>query len=97
MLRVLLLGLSISGDSPFFVFWGQGDRKDPSDQREDRINRCPKPRFGLRGLVGFMGGCIHRHPEERSDVGISFCMARDCHVGQSPPRNDVDSILTPSH
>ena len=29
-------------------FWGQGDRKDPSDQREDSISRCPKPRFGLR-------------------------------------------------
>ena len=41
------IGVVLRGN-PLFVFWGQGDRKDPSDQREDSISRCPKPRFGLR-------------------------------------------------
>ena len=75
MLRVLLLGLSISGDSPLFVFLGQGDRKDPSDQREDRINRCPKPRFGLRdlrGLIGFMGDAYTVIPRSKATWGSPF-------------------------
>ena len=105
MLRVLLLGLSISGDSPLFVLWEQGDRKDPSDQREDRINRCPKPRFGLRGLIGFRGDAFTVIPRSKATWGSPFAWRKIATSGRallamtltlsSRPRND-DTPSKPS-
>ena len=108
MLRVLLLGLSISGDSPFFVFWGQGDRKDPSDQREDRINRCPKPRFGLRvSVVSFVrNNTPHKNTDRQSastkkgsnPKTTTFCSASCTRRSVGPRRGNRGGIApAPRH
>ena len=58
MLRVLLLGLSISGDSPFFV--GRVTEKTQVT-KEKIVSTVVRNLVLVSGSDRFHGGCIHRH------------------------------------
>ena len=84
------------------------DRKDPSDQREDRINRSPKPRFGLRvSVVSFVrNNAPHKNTDRKSastkkgsnPKTTTFCFASYTHMSVDPRRGNRGGIApAPRH